>query len=68
MVLRMYRFSMVRPDVQKSTIEKLNEECEQIMSVDPENVGIDQRLQILLESHEDYRYGRKESQFDGRIS
>lgn len=46
---------MARPTVHDDTIEKVNQECEEIMTANPESVQIDERIKILAESHADLR-------------
>ena len=42
----------VRPLIEEETVERLDEKLEDVMAVDPESVGLDKKIGILIDSYE----------------
>jgi hypothetical protein len=45
----------VRPDLQESTVSKLNAKVQDAMAVDPKEVSIDQRIRVLMAELEELK-------------
>jgi len=42
-----------RPNLEDSTVERINEKLDDVIRVDPEKVGFDQKLNVLLDELEE---------------
>ena len=61
----------VRPLIEEETVERLNEKLDDVMAVDPESVGLDKKIGILINDYEntqkELRIARM-SEDDGPVS
>lgn len=45
----------VRPQIDEETVERVNDKAGLVMRVDPEDAGLDTKINILLDELEDYQ-------------
>jgi hypothetical protein len=42
---------VVRPELEEDTLKRLNDQCQGLMSVNPEDVSIDKRINVVLDEY-----------------
>jgi len=42
----------IRPQIEEETVEKLNEKLQDVMAVEPESVGLNKKLEILIDEYQ----------------
>jgi len=45
----------LRPVVEEETVEKLDEKLQDVMAVEPESVGLDKKINVLLDEYQNER-------------
>ena len=53
----------IRPIIEEETVEKLNEELQDVMAVEPESVGLNKKIEILLDEYKTARTDLRREQF-----
>jgi uncharacterized ferredoxin-like protein len=49
----------IRPPIEEETVERLNKVIDGSMAVDPESVGVDKRLNVLIDQYNIEKHGER---------
>jgi len=52
----------LRPRIEEETVERVNEELEDAMAIDPEKVGLDEKINVALDELASERFKRQRAE------